>query len=286
MTNTRTSGGIDTNLAVWGDPIDHSRSPDLHAAAYAVLGLDWRYGRRRVDAAGFASALGGLDASWRGLSLTMPLKKAAFTAAATRDRHAALTGAVNTLLLGPDGPRGYNTDVGGLARALRGEGIDGPGAARIIGAGATAASALVALVELGARRIEVVARSPQKAAPLVALGARQGAVVTTAQLGASAPAKVDVTVGTLPGGTNLPDATADALATAGGTLLDVAYSPWPSSLAARWLAHGAPASSGLSMLVEQALLQVRIFVTGDVAAPLPQEQAARAAMRAVVGLSD
>ena len=141
-------------------------------------------------------------------------------------------------------------------------------------------------LDSGARRIEVVARSPQKAAPLVALGARQGAVVTTAQLGASAPAKVDVTVGTLPGGTNLPDATADALATAGGTLLDVAYSPWPSSLAARWQAHGAPASSGLSMLVEQALLQVRIFVTGDVAAPLPQEQAARAAMRAAVGLSD
>lgn len=286
MTNDDTSTGIHANLAVWGDPIDHSRSPELHGAAYAALGLDWHYGRRQVDAAGFPAALGGLDASWRGLSLTMPLKEVAFAAASSRDRHATLTGAVNTLRLGPDGPRGYNTDVGGLARALRREGIDAPDTARVIGAGATAASALVALAELGVRRVEVTARSPQKAAPLAALGAQLRVAVTTAKLGDPTPAAVDVTVGTLPGGTDLPDATANALAAVGGTLLDVAYAPWPSSLAARWQAHGAPASSGLSMLVEQALLQVRIFVAGDVAEALPQEEAVLAAMRAVVGLGE
>lgn len=272
------------NLAVWGDPIDHSRSPDLHAAAYAALGLDWCYGRRQVDAAGFADALGGLDASWRGLSLTMPLKEAAFAAAVTRDRHATLTGAVNTLHLGEDGPRGYNTDVGGLARALRRQGIDGVGTARIIGAGATAASALVTLVDQGATRIEVVARTPRKAEALVALGAQLDARVTVAELGTGTPAPVDVTIGTLPGGTRLGDATTETLATAGGALLDVAYSPWPSSLAAQWQAQGKPASSGLAMLVEQALLQVRTFVGGDPAAELPREDVVLAAMRAAVGL--
>ena len=61
-------------LAVWGDPIGHSRSPELHAAAYAVLGLDWEYGRRQVGAEGFNDAVEALDDTWRGLSLTMPLK--------------------------------------------------------------------------------------------------------------------------------------------------------------------------------------------------------------------
>ena len=63
-----------TRLAVWGDPIAHSRSPQLHAAAYRALGLDWEYDRRRVAEDEFDAALAGLDAAWRGLSLTMPLK--------------------------------------------------------------------------------------------------------------------------------------------------------------------------------------------------------------------
>ena len=174
------------NLAVWGDPIDHSRSPDLHAAAYAVLGLDWNYGRRQVGTANFAGAFEGLDASWRGLSLTMPLKELAFAAAVSRDRHAALTGAVNTLRLGADGPRGFNTDVGGLGRALRRQGIDGVGTARIVGAGATAASALVTLVDLGATQIEIAARTPQKAAALVALGDELEVKVSVRELAADA----------------------------------------------------------------------------------------------------
>src|SRR5690606_14125143 len=86
-----------TRLAVWGDPIAHSKSPDLHAAAYRVQGMDWEYGRRQVTADGFAGALRGLDDSWRGLSLTMPLKEEACRAAETRDAHAEAPGAGNTL---------------------------------------------------------------------------------------------------------------------------------------------------------------------------------------------
>ena len=278
------------NLAVWGDPIDHSRSPDLHAAAYAVLGLDWNYGRRQVGTANFAGAFEGLDASWRGLSLTMPLKELAFAAAVSRDRHAALTGAVNTLRFGADGPRGFNTDVGGLGRALRRQGIDGVGTARIVGAGATAASALVTLVDLGATQIEIAARAPQKAAALVALGDELEVKVSVRELAADAgsavPEQVDVTIGTLPGGTVLAEPISAALAARGGALLDVGYSPWPSALATQWQAQGRAAASGISMLVEQALLQVRIFVAGDPAAELENEDAALKAMRAAVSLDE
>ncbi|WP_214467041.1 shikimate dehydrogenase [Microbacterium flavescens] len=268
-----------TRLEVWGDPIAHSRSPQLHAAAYAVLGLPWSYGRRRVDEASFASELAGLDASWRGLSLTMPLKGVAHAAAGGLDRRAELTGAVNTLLLDGSGPRGFNTDVGGLVRALADEHITRVDEARIVGAGATATSALVALSELGARRVDVVARRPEAVTRLAELGRRLHIDVTTTPFEASARPSVPVTIATLPGDAPVADAAADALATSGGLLFDVVYGQWPTTLSAAWQRVGAPAVPGLGMLLHQAVLQVRIFATGDVEAPLPDEEAAIAAMR-------
>jgi shikimate dehydrogenase len=273
-----------SRLAVWGDPIEHSRSPQLHAAAYRVLGLDWTYELRRVDASEFPAALAGLDGQWRGLSLTMPLKAAAFEAARTRGRRAALTGAVNTLLLGPDGPHGFNTDVGGIVAALAEEGASGADAARIVGAGATATSALVALSELRVREVEVIARRPEAVAGLAALGASLGIAVSAASFGAGERRDVEVTISTVPGDVSIPDAAADALASGGGLLLDVVYGHWPTTLASAWERAGRPATSGLGMLLHQALLQVRIFAGGAPDVPLDDERAVLAAMRdAIVG---
>lgn len=270
-------------LAVWGDPIAHSLSPALHTAAYETLGLEWRYGRRRVDAEGFADALGSLDASWRGLSLTMPLKHVAARAAVEVDDRGRRTGAVNTLLLTAEGPRGFNTDVGGLVRALGDEGMPEVGTARILGAGATATSAVVALAELGARRIEVAARRPEAVAPLAVLGEALGVRVVAGALDDVAPAPVEATLATLPGGIDLGVA-ADALAAAGGLLVDVVYGTWPTPLAEAWARAGGPAVSGRGMLLHQALLQVRVFVAGDAQTPLPDEDRVLAAMRrALVG---
>ena len=272
-----------SRLAVWGDPIGHSRSPRLHAAAYRVLGFDWEYGMRRVSAAEFPAALSGLDDSWRGLSLTMPLKAAAYDASLSRGRRAELTGAVNTLLLGSDGPRGFNTDVGGLVAALADEDIAALDTARIVGAGATATSALVALSELGARDVHVVARRPEAAGALIGLGGVLGIAVTTASFDDRMP-DVPVTISTLPGDAAVPDAAADALAARGGLLLDVVYGHWPTTLADAWGRAGRPATSGLGMLVHQALLQIRIFAGGAPEVPLDDEEAVLAAMRhAVVG---
>ncbi|WP_029144231.1 shikimate dehydrogenase family protein [Microbacterium luticocti] len=269
-------------LAVWGDPIAHSLSPVLHTAAYRALGLDWRYTRRRVDAASFGAALHGLDASWRGLSLTMPLKTPAFRAARTRDRRAELSGAVNTLLLTDDGPHGFNTDVGGIARDLRTHGLAGVGSARVIGAGATATSAVLALAELGATAVEVAARRVDSAAPLVALGERIGVAVHAVPLDAAGHEPTPLTVAALPGGAQVPDEVADAAAAGGGILYDVVYGQWPTDLARAWQRAGGTAVPGRGMLTEQALLQVRVFVHGDPDTPLPDEPAVLAAMRAAV----
>lgn len=271
------SARTESRLAVWGDPIEHSRSPQLHQAAYAHLGLPWHYERRRVDAAGFDTALAGLDEGWRGLSVTMPLKEAAHRAASDLDRHAALTGAVNTLLLAEG--LGFNTDVGGLIDAFREHDVTGFATARILGAGATAASALVAVAELGAQVVDVRARRPERAAHLIRIGEQLGIRVTAAPFDAPLT-PVDTTVSTLPPGTEFDPAFVTELAMQGGVLLDVAYAPWPSPLARSW--GDAPVISGLLMLLHQAVRQVRIFVSGDQDERLPDDETVVAVMRAAL----
>jgi shikimate dehydrogenase len=272
----------DIRLEVWGDPIGHSRSPEIHAAAYRVLGLPWQYRRRRVDVATFAATLAALDRSYRGLSLTMPLKGVAYEAARARDHRAELTGSVNTLLLMPDGPRGFNTDVGGIVRDLAAHGVSDVRTARIVGAGATATSALVALAELGADRVWVAARRPAAIRPLVQLGDALGVEVRPEAMDAGERARVEATVSTLPGGAEVDPAAAASLASAGGLLYDVVYGHWPTALARAWTRAGGRAEAGTGMLVQQALLQVRVFTQGDPASVLPDEERVLAAMAAAV----
>lgn len=265
-------------LAVWGDPIAHSKSPQMHAAAYTVLGLDWEYGRRQVTEAGFAETVRSLDGSWRGLSLTMPLKDEAFRIADTRDAHAELTGVANTLLLG-ERIAAFNTDIGGIVDALADSAITRLDRVRVIGAGATAASALVAVSELGAMSVDVRARRPERAATLVTLGDRLGVRVTAARFEDPAD-PVELTIASLPGGTVLDEQFVRPLAESGGALFDVAYAPWPSALASAW--SGGEAISGLGMLLHQAVRQIRIFLHGDPLQPLPDEADVIAAMRAAL----
>lgn len=261
------------DLEVWGDPIEHSLSPRLHAAAYARLGWDWSYGRRRVAAIDLRAELDSVSATMRGVSLTFPLKAEAFAAASRRDRPALLTGAVNTLVFREGERLGFNTDVGGLVADVRAQGLPHIEAARIVGAGATATSALVALAELGARQVEVVARRPDAAAPLLALGERLSVAVTVSTPDAVATASLPLTVSTLPGRTALADDTNRRLAAGGGLLYDVVYGHWPTALAAAWESAGAPSVDGRGMLLRQAVLQIRAFATGDVTRSLPEENA-------------
>ncbi|MFS0714746.1 shikimate dehydrogenase [Microbacterium sp. 2P01SA-2] len=277
------SAGAPRRFEVWGSPIEHSRSPVLHAAAYGQLGLPWRYGRRQVDETSFARELASLGEEFHGLSLTMPLKTLACEAGRRRDAAATATGAANTLVRVGDGWAAFNTDVGGLSAALAEIGASEAPRARIVGAGATATSALLALERIGVGRVDIAARRPAAAEPLLSLAARRGMTVTVSPLEAPA-GDVDLTVSTLPGDAPVADAVSAGLAAVGGTLYDVVYGTWPTALAQAWLAAGRPAHPGATMLLHQAVLQIRIFASGSPDEPLPGEPEVVAVMRrALVG---
>lgn len=266
-------------LAVLGSPISHSKSPGLHRAAYRLLGLDWEYSAIEMSGEGLGDFIEGLDASWRGISLTMPLKQDVLPLLDEVEELAMLAGAANTVLFEAGSRRGFNTDVAGIVRALGEAGVTGVHRGVVIGGGATAASALVALAELGAAHARVLVRRPGAASDLVMLGTRLGLVVDEGPIDHLGRVEdAELVVSTIPGGTELGVAASDPLMS-GATLLDVAYDPWPSPLAAGWIAAGGTVVHGLGMLLHQALIQVRIFVNGDPLAPLPDEDAVLSVMR-------
>jgi len=281
-----------TRLAVLGSPIGHSKSPLLHRAAYRELGLDWTYDAVEMTGVTLAEFVAGRDASWRGLSLTMPLKHDVMPLLHTADATAQLTGVANTLLFdrsarsdSPDGAvrlRGFNTDVYGVTRAFRDAGVERLDDVWILGGGATAASVIVAVRELGAARATVLVRDPARASGVAALGASVGLDLEVLAFGAGLPGDApDAVVSTLPGhsehGLLFPSAVRRS-----SVLFDVAYDPWPSTLAGAWGDGGGTVISGLGMLLHQALAQVRVFVNGTPDAPLDDEAAVLAAMREAV----
>ena len=266
-------------LAVLGSPIAHSKSPALHRAAYRTLGLDWEYSAVEVDGSSLAAFIDSRDEAWRGLSLTMPLKQDVIPLLDEVDELVGVTGAANTVLFDAGRRRGFNTDVGGIVRALGDAGFERMRRGALIGGGATAASALAAMAELGANEVRTLLRRPEAAAHLVELGASLGVRVEAAPLGELASLDdVELVASTVPGRAELgAAASVDLMRRA--LLFDVAYDPWPTALAAQWLEAGGAVVDGLGMLLHQALLQVRIFVAGDPAIPLTEEQSVLAAMR-------
>jgi shikimate dehydrogenase len=272
-------------LAVLGSPIDHSKSPDLHRAAYKALGLNWEYDAVEVTEDALAGFVDGLGPEWRGLSLTMPLKQSVIPLLAEVDRLGEQTGVANTVLLDDGALRGFNTDVSGIVWALEAAGLESARFVHILGGGATAASALVAAAELGADRVDVYVRSLENSVWLEPLAHELGLMIRIRPLG-QADRSLDIpdlVISTLPGGV-----TTDALYTDStrrrSVLLDVSYDPWPSVLASAWQAVDGRVVSGLAMLAHQALLQVRIFVSGDPLEPLEDEDAVLAAMLEAVGI--
>ena len=262
-----------------GSPIEHSKSPSLHRAAYAELGLDWEYVAIEVDGPGLPAFIESRDETWRGLSLTMPLKHDVLPLLDEVDEVAVLAGAANTVLFDSAGRRGFNTDVGGIVRALGEHGLDRVGSGVLIGGGATAASALIAMAQLGAAEVTVLVRRGGAASALIELGTRLGLTVDEAPISELARiAGAELVVSTVPGGTELGVVASDVLARQ-AVLLDVAYDPWPSRLAEAWLAVDGTVVHGLAMLLHQALLQVRVFVNGDQLSPLDDEPAVLAVMR-------
>ncbi|MCC3776281.1 shikimate dehydrogenase [Streptomyces sp. UNOB3_S3] len=260
--------------AVLGSPIAHSLSPVLHRAAYAELGLgEWTYDRFEVDEAALPAFMAGLGPGWAGLSLTMPLKRAVIPLLDDVSATARSVEAVNTVVLTDDGRRlGDNTDIPGIAAALRERGVEKAGSAAILGAGATASSALAALARICTGEVTVYVRSAERAAEMREWGERLGVPVRTADWSRAAEAlAAPLVVATTPAGAT--DALAGAVPERPGTLFDVLYEPWPTPLAAAWAGRGGTVLGGLDLLVHQAVLQVELM-TGRAPAPLAAMRAA------------
>lgn len=258
--------------AVLGSPIAHSRSPQLHLAAYRALGLtDWTYDRIECSADELPAVVGAFGPEWVGVSVTMPGKFAALEFADERTARASLVGSANTLVRTANGWRADNTDIDGVAGAL------GPDRdlrrAVVLGSGGTAPAVVVALAGLGVTAVTVVARSPARAARLVDLGAAVGADTTVLAMDSAGLASVafaaDVLVSTIPA--EVAAGYAEVFARV-PVLLDAIYDPWPTPLARAVTAAGGESVSGLQMLLHQAFSQVEQF-TGR---PAPRTEMAAA----------
>jgi shikimate dehydrogenase len=263
--------------AVLGSPIEHSLSPVLHRAAYAELGLSgWSYDRFEVDEAtlpGFLKEIGSGQDIWAGLSLTMPLKRAVIPLLDAISDTAASVEAVNTVVFTHDGRCvGDNTDIPGMAAALRERDVRQVESAAVLGAGATASSALAALAQICTGEVTVYVRTPARAAEMRQWGERLGVAVriedwADAALALTAP----LVIATTPAGaTDVLDA---AVPDRPGALFDVLNDPWPTPLAAAWAARGGAVLGGLDLLVHQAVLQVE-QMTGRSPVPLAAIRAA------------
>jgi shikimate dehydrogenase len=247
--------------AVVGKPIAHSLSPLLHRAAYAALGLDWAYERFEVSAADLADFVAGLDSSWRGLSLTMPLKEAVLELGEV-DPVARRAGAGNTLIL--DGRRRvYNTDVAGVTWAVRRVTAGPVPRVTILGSGATARSAVVALTSLAAEVVTIVARNPAKAEALAGLGSELGLRMRV-QPWQSALPPADLVLSAATAGA--VDSMVAEVAASAPLVFDIVYAPWPTPLATAAAQAHRTVIGGLDLLVGQALRQIELMTGQSVPA--------------------
>jgi shikimate dehydrogenase len=256
------SPGDFRRCAVLGLPIEHSLSPVLHRAAYAHLGLNWTYDRVEVDKHGLASFVHGLDAAWRGLSLTMPLKVAVLELGKV-DNLARLAGAGNTLVLEGGERWVYNTDVGGLIWAVEQVAAAPLPRVTILGSGATARSALLAVSDLGAQLVTVVARTPARGEALRALSDHLGLRLEIRPWSSAVP-DADLVVSTVVSGA--ADGIAPAVACSAPLIVDIIYDPWPTVLASAAEHAGCTVVSALDLLIGQALLQIELMTGCAVAA--------------------
>ena len=260
-------------FAVLGSPIGHSKSPQIHMAAYQALGLDWTYERFEVIADELEAFLGS-HTSYRGFSLTMPLKERALELASESSEDATLTGVANTLLRIDGGWFAFNTDVFGIEKALgQLEKQEVPEIA-LYGSGATARSAILACSRLfPGSTISIHARNKQAASDLVEFASQLSLATNLPK--SPTDSEANLTISTLP-----PEAWA-ALAIKpkpSGVLFDVAYNPWPSSAAIEWQQSELQVVSGIQMLIWQAIAQIRIFQSGSTEVPLEDEVSLAAVM--------
>lgn len=231
-----------SNYAVLGSPISHSKSPVIHEAIFRELGESHTY--QAIELGSDLSAfLAKLDQSWLGLSLTMPLKEPALDVALRADFVAISAQAANTLIRNGSGWDAYNTDVFGIQKSLEDKRFS---SVAILGTGATARSAVVAMLDAG-KNVSVWGRNLDKAKALA--NEFEITVIEKLHTALSQPAVISTVVA---------GALDDQLkGDYKGIVLDVTYHPWPTKLALHFPEKNRV--SGLEMLLWQAIGQQRLF---------------------------
>ncbi|MFT4147480.1 MAG: shikimate dehydrogenase [Micrococcaceae bacterium] len=246
------------NAAIVGDPIDHSLSPSLHMAAYEYLGVEAKYQKFVVHEGELTEFL-EKHPELNALSVTMPNKFDAYQVANTRDDFSTKTKASNTLVISQT-IKAYNTDVYGILESLKS--VLSASLWRrqktvaILGAGATALSALCAADQLGYNFVTVYLRDFRKATNFMVLARRLGIKVDLKTLGETITE--DIVISTLPGSA-IKHYLSSIKPQRHRVFLDVNYNPWPTPLAQLAEKQDAPLVSGLEMLLHQAVQQVGLF---------------------------
>ena len=245
--------------AVLGHPVAHSLSPVLHNAAYEALGLHHTYEAIDVQTHELQDFVQTLDSTWMGLSLTMPLKEAAFAFVPSISETARLTKAINTLILGNE-IQAENTDVFGIQSAVLECSSKPITTVTIIGSGATARSSVLAAFNLGAASIKLLSRNAKTSQECALIASELGITLEIDSLDATNWSSSDLVINTTPAGA--ADVLCESIQNAQGLLLDVVYAPWPTLLAKTWQNLAAPTCSGHLMLLHQAGQQIRLM-TGE-----------------------
>lgn len=271
---------------VIGDPVKHSLSPAIHNAAYQYCGIPATFATHEVSSEELAGFMADLPADLLGLAVTMPHKQAIFAHVDAVEPLAQAVGAINTVVACANVRTGFNTDVYGIAQALiEAAGSDPDFAAGapavILGARATASSALAALGQLHVGPISVVARNFGGAGSISLAQTRLGVQTTPIpwrdqKAVHAALSQARVVVSTVPA--TVADVWAPQLRIGqDAIILDAAYHPWPSKLAEAGQALGARICSGHDMLLHQACQQFTLM-TGQAAPVEVMRQALQAAL--------
>lgn len=260
-----------------GNPVEHSVSPEMHEAAYRTLGMDARYVTFESDTDRLEAAIEGAAAlGIAGLNVTIPFKESVLEFV-DPDETASSIGAVNTVDLGSDTPRGYNTDAGGARRALEHHGVDLDGrGAVVLGAGGAARAIGFMLADAGCE-IHIANRTTERATELAAdVGARGYGLDAVGSLLESA----DILINATSVGMETDESPVPAAQLHGDlVVMDAVYTPLETRLLHDAAAAGAKTIDGAWMLLYQGVEAFEIW-TGKTA---PVEEMNEALRRALTG---
>ena len=252
-------------VGVIGDPVEHSRSPQMHNAAFAKAGLDYVYVPFHVRPDDLADAIAGFKAiNVVGINVTLPHKQAVIRFLTSISREAELIGAVNTLIFNEGEIYGDNTDAPGVLKALEENGdmsVPVGEDAVVLGAGGAARAVVVALALAGVASITIANRTVEKASSLAAELARKtdvpmhGMGLTDPRL----PDAIHQSVLLVNTATTSMDAHHPLLISADWLqqktiVYDIVYTPPVTPLMRAANVRGCPTLGGIGMLVHQGAI--------------------------------